>query len=713
MSGHPTIHRFSMMNRLGVSRFVCAVALLAAFAPATAAEVAVDRAHRQFSEELWALHKAGPPSVVIDDEARLVLKRPWETTFSLKGRKIKAKRRADGGGFRFAFALNLPGRMSASKELLIDPRARRDGKWEPVPGLVTAVLKKPKLAMQFELPLPFVPDQLFVTAHPLRLDPVHGEFEVEPTEGASLRFGIGVLEGWQWIGPVKFSVEGCIGTQCSEVFSETIAARGEAAEVVGWLDRQVSLRGFVGQKVKLRFIAVSADGNASNPVAFFSDPVLLQDGRNREAGPNLLLISLDTLGARHLGGYGYARATSPFLDQFFEENGSLFEQCIAASSSTMPSHMSMMTSLTPAVHGARNIKRKPMPAGAATLPRWLRLHGFATAAVTENGAIARSRGFGRGFAVHRENREGESKEHDRTIEKTFNEGLDLIRTLKDQRFFVFLHTYKTHNPYLPPVGYRKRFGNSDPGYKDLVNRVGWAPRFYDREIRYTDDQVRNLLETMRREGLLENTIVVVTSDHGEAFLEHGFLAHGALAYEEVLHVPLLMSGPGIPKGLRIREPVSLLDLMPSVLDLLGVEHPAGLMGRSYRNLLKQNRKKNDWMARPIYSEALVENAVQSHRETKLLQPTYAVREGDFKLIRFRTGTGYRYEMYDLRKDPGEKVNVYQEKNPIAVNLRDRLSGYDAQARALRLELESQGQGKASLAPNPIDTDMLKVLGYLE
>jgi arylsulfatase A-like enzyme len=366
---------------------------------------------------------------------------------------------------------------------------------------------------------------------------------------------------------------------------------------------------------------------------------------------------------------------------------------------------------------AHNLSSAPLPSGAVLLPEWLRSHGFVTAAVTENGAISRSRGFGRGFSIHKESRETESSSHRRTIETTFGQGLALISKLKDQRFFMFLHTYKPHNPYLPPVRYAKMFGNVDPGFKRSKVHTNWTPLNYDREIRYVDDQVRKLFQTLEREGVLENTIVVFTSDHGEAFLEHGYFAHGAIVYDEVLRVPLMLSGPGIPKGLRVREPVSLLDLMPSLLELLEVESPEGLMGRSYRGLLmapgEGDRKadRESWYTRPIFSEALEARGFRSWGVKPVLQPTYAVREGSLKLIRFRTQGGYRYEFYDLSLDPGEKINLYDRNNPQAMRLQKHFTRYEAVSKTLRKNLAEPDTQDSQISP--MDAEMLRALGYLE
>ncbi len=721
MSSHRTNRVFSSIDYLEARLALAPVLVFAAIALITSPALAVGSVHRHLADESWRHSESDPPTETIDGETRPVL--ISSTSFSYmsvapdgspvvgSGTPVGRKR------WRFDFEHVLPERMAIAREVLVFPRVKRTGKWRPTGAVVAQVTSNPRRSIEFQLVLPSASEQgVWITGYAIRLEPSNGSFDLEVPRGAVLHFGIGVLEAWQRVGPVAFTIEACTLGACETVFSETVPVRPAGTKLSGWADRQASLAGYAGREITLRFATKAGDKGKLVPLAFFADPVLSSADVVEEEGPNLLLISIDTLRADHLGSYGYTRDTSPYIDQYFRNNGSTFERCISASSSTMPSHMTMMTSLTPSVHGSRNTRRLPMPAGVKTLPQWLHQKGFVTAAITENGAIARSRGFGRGFAIHRENRDKEGPEKDRTIEKTFGQGLELIRSMKGRRFFVFLHTYKPHTPYLPPTGYRDLFGKVDREFRATKSRPKWAPRFYDREIRYTDDQLSILLEALKREGLLDNTIVVFTSDHGAAFLEHGFLAHGALVYEEVLNVPLMLSGPGIPKGLRINELVGLIDLMPSMLDLLGVEHPPGLMGRSFRGLLSESRESADWHPEPIISEAWVGRAVAVRGNERFLQPTYAVRDGAHKLIRFRTKTGYRFELYNLDADPGEKQNLYEEESvtgmgeSVASRLRGQLESYEAQIKALRSQLEHLDEDAESQRPNPRDTDMLKALG---
>jgi arylsulfatase A-like enzyme len=533
-------------------------------------------------------------------------------------------------------------------------------------------------------------------------------------EGARLDFSIGILEPAWIAGPVEFSASACAGGACQTVFRRRVDPARSSDR--GFLDHSLGLQELAGREIALRFEARPlGDAGVSLPV--WGDPVLLAPRPREPTARNLLLISLDTLRADHMGAYGYARDTTPFLDTLASQ-GVLFEEYVAASSSTRPSHMTMFTSLHPSVHGAtENTGVRALPVGATTLAELLHEAGIATAAITENGAIDRSRGFGRGFDVYDENRETQSANMRRGhIEETFARGARWLERTRNRRFFLFLHTYQVHNPFTPPPAY-DRFFAGDPGglARPAVLRADWDPLLYDREIRYTDDRVRAFVESLRAAGLLEDTLLVVTSDHGEAFLEHGFVAHGANVHREVVNVPLLVSGPNVPAGRRLKNPVPMVDLMPTLLDLMGVASSGAEMGRSQAALVEGAEEPED-SVRAIVSEAWAERAYRAEGFDVIPQPTVALRLGSRKLVRTRTDAGdpnrFRYELYDLAADPQERDDLYPDDPDAADDLVRFLDRYDVAVKALHARL---GEPAASPTP-PVDPDLeekLRALGYLE
>lgn len=314
--------------------------------------------------------------------------------------------------------------------------------------------------------------------------------------------------------------------------------------------------------------------------------------------PNLILVSVDTLRADHLGAYGYSRDTSPFLDEL-ARSGVVFERAFAQVPGTLPSHMSMFTGLYPAQHDVYP-PDAVLSSAIPTLPELLRAHGYRTGGFTEGGYVSGFYGFSRGF----DSFDDAVVRGSRLLERTMEEGLGFLdRVGPDEPFFLFLHTYAVHDPYAPPEEYRPLFWSAEPpevfeptgpnlvavnrGLRSVsAEQVRYFEALYDAGIRYADDQLRRLWKRVRERGLAERTILVITSDHGEEFLEHGHLVHEQ-NYVETTHVPLIVVGPGLTPGTRVEAPVESIDLAPTLLDLAGAPDAArGMAGRSWRGLLE-------------------------------------------------------------------------------------------------------------------------------
>lgn len=356
--------------------------------------------------------------------------------------------------------------------------------------------------------------------------------------------------------------------------------------------------------------------------------------RERKPRGHFILISLDTLRADHLGAYGYGRPTSPFLDSL-ARRGTLFENAVAQLPGTLPSHMSIFTGLYPQEHGV-------YPEGALsplirTLPEVLRAEGFRTAGHTEGGYVAGRYGFARGFEEWSDEwpmiqRAGELVKSREAVKRTFRLGLESLRRVRDSdAFFLFLHTYAIHDPYDPPEPYRSLYwpgpppsGAFAPNGQDLAasNRGerALAPRaveyykaLYDAQINYTDDVLREFFAGIAALGLADSVTVIITSDHGEEFLEHGKLVHEQV-YHECLHVPLLVLRPGRNAGRRVPTLVQSIDLAPTVYELAGV--PAArrppMSGRSLAPLLEGDGSP---LGRDAYAEAFVTGDRAVYRQT--------------------------------------------------------------------------------------------------
>jgi arylsulfatase A-like enzyme len=473
-------------------------------------------------------------------------------------------------------------------------------------------------------------------------------FEVTLPPNARLDFGFGI--------PNSSLVEHAAGA----TFRVTIEADGERQQLFQhhvdpsdpsqrhWFDVEADLSTFANRRVSLGFEVEPDEGQP--PLGVFADPVV-SDAAAVDTRPNVVVISLDTLRARNVSGYGYGRQTSPFFDSL-AKRGALFEDAITTSVTTGPSHMSMFTGLYPVNHGlSTGLEHKADR--VVTLAEALRNAGYQTAAFTEDGYIVRDRGFGRGFSEYTENkailRHGPGE-----VRRTFGQARRWLSSPARARepFHLFVHTYEVHSPYRPPGKYGELFeGDDQPGPEDPV--LLRQRDNYDREIRYVDDKLRELVATLDERGLRERTLLVITADHGEEFHEHGHYQHGGAVFDESLHIPLLFLGPGIPPG-RHTGQVSLIDVMPTLLDYAGVPPPPDLDGMS---LLPAIRGEAPVAPRTLFAEARGRKRwLRPFKGENWSPPLIAIRTPEEKFIVHRPAKGPAEPTlhYDLLHDAGEK-----------------------------------------------------------
>ena len=432
-------------------------------------------------------------------------------------------------------------------------------------------------------------------------------------------------------------------------------------------------------------------------------------------GPNLLLVSIDTLRADHLGAYGYALPTSPVIDARLADEGVTFTDVYSQSPKTTPSHMTLFTSLYPSVHGVE-LWENGRPAhvlnpAVHTLAEVLKNAGYATAAFTGGAQIDPARGFDQGFDLY-------------TVGGQRRRALRWLGRHRWERFFVFYHTYDVHDPYLPPDEYIRLF---DPDYRgrvlDAVHRLraqggmsvpaweGISRRFWDsvdrndpRDVRFVErlydagirrmdgETIRPLLDRLDQLGLGRDTLVVFTSDHGEAFGEHGQFQHDDL-YAGTLRVPLVLRWPGhLPAGLRIENRVRLIDVMPTILELLGVSGPPSVQGRSVTPLLHDT-----------YDGAAPEGAVSEYSDGRVYE---SLRRGGLAYI----VDGPEERLFDLLRDPGERENVRAARPDDAAAMRAALERWRRDCRALALRFGPRG---GTIAPSEETARRLRALGYME
>ena len=534
---------------------------------------------------------------------------------------------------------------------------------------------------------------------------------IEIPDAATLRFSLGVLEPAWAEGPVRFTISSCRRDDCVQEFEEVVDPSD--TDDAPWLEREISLQAAGGSRSLLFETEHLTEKQSGYSFPVWGNPTIYGPRRVSADLPNIILVSLDTLRRDHLGLYGYDRPTSPFIDKVLAPNATVFDNLVSAATTTAPSHMTMFTSLPPSVHGAKQ-ELELISVAVPTLAELLRNAGFETAAFTEDGPLAQARGFGIGFNEYVENKSPLFLFPDGQIELTFGQGREWLKRVKDQPFFLFLHTFQVHAPYRPPDAYRDLFEDSRTRRarrRPSEHRAN-ARRLmldYDREIRYVDDEIRSFVDWLAREGISANTILIVTSDHGEQFYEHGYRGHATLPYEEVAGVPLIFSGPGIAKGRRVRRPVAHIDLMPTILELLRIEPPKHLRGRSLAALVRGESEKPNERPEPIFTESWDPGI-------GFIPPAFAARVRNQKLIRYRDENGVRFEYYDLGSDPTERNNLYAESNSKASELRSVLDTHLREMTLLRDALQAGKDAEEEDGRTLLDPEreaQLRSLGYID
>ena len=392
----------------------------------------------------------------------------------------------------------------------------------------------------------------------------------------------------------------------------------------------------------------------------------------------VILVSVDTLRADHLGCYGNHRVATPHIDAM-TQGGTLFFQIDAPVPMTLPSHASLLTSTYPFVNGVEENGGQLGP-GAVTLATVLRARGYHTAAFIGGYALDRQFGLDQGFDIY----DSPFDLHPLLGEDAPNlkrAGEDVVRTATQwlqahsgQPFFVFLHLYDLHLPYTLP--------GTRPG-----------PTGYDVELRYVDEVLGRFWQYLAAQRLLDKSLIVFTSDHGESLGEHGEKTHGYFIYESTLWVPLIIHWPaGAPTyPPRVEDPASLIDVAPTILQYLGLSQPRQFQGRSLLELLGG---KVQSPVREVYGESLY---ARDHLDCSALR---SLRIGRYKFIE-----APKPELYDLARDPGEQHNLFASPKASALSLRDRLL-------SLRSRYSSGGKTGQQKPVNSETLNRLRSLGYL-
>ena len=391
----------------------------------------------------------------------------------------------------------------------------------------------------------------------------------------------------------------------------------------------------------------------------------------REAGLDVLLVTIDTLRADALGCYGRTGASTPWMDRLAGE-GVRFERAYAHNVVTLPSHANLLSGRLPLDHGVRDNAGFRFPKGAATLATLLRARGYRTGAFVSAFPLAARFGLDAGFDVYDDRfltGRGPLREDERAGSETVAAASEWLAA-GGAPAFLWLHLYEPHFPYRPPEPWAGRFA-ADP---------------YAGEVAAADAALAPLLRPVLERGRAGRTLVVLTADHGESLGEHGEKTHGIFAYEATLRVPLVLYCPRLLAPGKVVEPVRHVDVVPTVLDALGLPAPDGLSGRS----LLPAAAGRDEPGPPVYFEAL------SGMVNRRWAPLRGVVRGRLKYVDLPLP-----ELYDLLDDPREERNLAARRP----SERDEL-------RALLARLRASDRGVESTSEDRETRERLRALGYL-
>ncbi len=468
----------------------------------------------------------------------------------------------------------------------------------------------------------------------------------------------------------------------------------------------------------------------------FLKPNLLNKRKQGEL--NVILISFDTLRADHLGCYGYPRDTSPNIDDFARKSV-MFSQAISPQPQTIPAHRSLFTGLYPMAHGYQEkvggwdefigIFRPLYP--HATLASVLRDNGYYTAAFTGGGTISSEFGFARGFNVYEEfcsfERIDDPKlmgiSRDNDTKKIFDNAIQWLKENSDLKFFMFVHTFECHSPY------EGTYFLSDDSASSLIEQ---RKALYDGDIRIADSHFGRLMQAVDSLNLLSDTVILFVSDHGDDLYDHyresdwippipkdliipqvNRIDHGHSLYDELIHVPLIVYIPGIEPPKRIiGNQVQLTDVMPTILQLLGIEYEGPVNGTSILELMMTGRRNED-------PPALGECGITGENRK-------SIRKDGYKYIWTKdparvppSGVTLRnlheHELFNLKSDPKEKINIYDENKELGAEydkiLKEQLEATAALKNRLQTMNKQTDEESTRLSEDVYDS--VKALGYLQ
>ena len=541
---------------------------------------------------------------------------------------------------------------------------------------------------------------------------------------AHLHFGMGTTVKNSRI---KFTVS--VAGSPAGLFSKTLDDPDE------WQDADIDLSRWKGHTITLQ---LRTESEQDGEVALWADPVITNPQRSR---PNVLIYTIDTLRADHASLYGYPRNTTPFLKKL-GASGIVFDDAQTQATWTKPAIASLMTSLYSFTHGIVS-DADTIPAGSATLAAQLHNAGYVTASIVSTPFVGRATGLDRGFdymleypvVLRQVNAQTDRATDSAALNKIVFPWLDRHH---DGPFFLYAHATDPHAPYDPPPPFESVFAkpaetskfereyagfktNHEYGGGAVINRqmcekggidpdrfIQQAENRYDGEILRNDSSFELLVRKLRQLGVLDNTLIIVLSDHGEEFWDHGWTAHGHSVYEELTHSTLMMWNPALfPKPRRISEPVQLIDVMPTVLDLLALKTPPVAEGQSLVPLARGQPFKRRGLVLSSKFAAVRPQGLVPENSTD----SFSIIDSHWTFI-YRNKAAKagikKVELYDRTKDPTEQHDLSaQHPEDVEKKIATLIQWIDAQNR-LRQVIGHTGTSQLDQRT----LERLRSLGYL-
>jgi arylsulfatase A-like enzyme len=558
-------------------------------------------------------------------------------------------------------------------------------------------------------------------------------FDLTVPSRPRMRMAVGTLDDR----PVTFQVS----VQDRDRAGDALLAERTVTVPHRWESFDVDLGRFAGRDVVLALVLAAEEDGA---LGFWGAPVV-QQAVAPEApagGPpqGVIFIWADTLRRDHLPFYGYPRPTAPALARL-AAGGTVFEDCVSQASWTKASGPSMMTSLYPTSHTVQSFN-DVLPSSATTLAEVFRKEGRATLGLSSIPFAGKFTNLHQGYEELHESGSfdaGSGAQRLKTARLAVDRLLPWLTEHRDLAFYALLHVADPHSPFRPAPPYDTLFADprgreeherqaaavrahiKSPNMRrfgmptrDELRAAGFDPEayvayerdWYDGSIRAMDTEMARLIERLRELGLDRRTLIVFMSDHGEEFLEHGRTFHQQSAYGELANVPLFFWWPGrVPAGRRVADTVQSIDVMPTLLDLVGVAPPAGIQGASLAPFF--NGQTPPGWPRPAVTEAAGRTTPGGEDPVAMV----AVSLGDWKLVhhRKRLAPGPEFELFSRRRDPLDQTDVAPAHPEVVARMARELQAWQRWAESMRVKPDSELASSLKAE----ELERLRALGYVQ